>query len=149
MTFFSFTVEVTQESIVKQYLSLNCIKETKKSIINFSGKFPPLKKYNYPVITFFVQVNDEYQLRLLKSFLSSLKEASVFNVFNDTKQPLKLYYLYNPVWIILLILIDIMLLMNVIRYNDFEVLWFILPSIAYFIIYCLRSIGWSGYGKKN
>ena len=129
MTYFSFTVDVKQESIVKQYLSLNNITETKKSRKHFSGWFPSPKKYNYPVITFFVQVENEYQLYLLKAFLIDITKSSWLD------------YLYNPIWIIILIIIDIMFLINAIRYNDLEILWFIIPSVVYFIIYYFKKHG--------
>jgi hypothetical protein len=123
MISFSFTVDVKQESIVKQYLSLNYINETKKK-----RKSSP-KKYNHPVITFFVQVENEYQLYLLKAFLINITESSWA------------YYLYNPIWGILLFLIDIMFLINAIRYDDLEVLLFIIPSLVYFIIYYFKKHG--------
>jgi hypothetical protein len=138
MTSFSFTVDAKQESIVKQYLSLNYIIETKKSRKHFSGWFPSPKKYNYPVITFFVQVENKYQLYLLKAFLNNLKEASTPI---DTTESSWLDYLYNPIWIIILIIIDIMFLINAIRYNDLEILWFIIPSVVYFIIYYFKKHG--------
>jgi len=138
MTSFSFTVDVKQESIVKQYLSLNYIIETKKSRKHFSGWFPSPKKYNYPVITFFVQVENKYQLYLLKAFLNNLKEASTPI---DTTESSWLDYLYNPIWVILLFLIDIMFLINAIRYDDLEVLLFIIPSLVYFIIYYFKKHG--------
>ncbi|MFA5397573.1 MAG: hypothetical protein WC346_16300 [Methanogenium sp.] len=138
MTSFSFTVDVKQESIVKQYLSLNYIIETKKSRKHFSGWFPSPKKYNYPVITFFVQVENKYQLYLLKAFLNNLKEASTPI---DTTESSWLDYLYNPIWIIILIIIDIMFLINAIRYDDVDALLFIIPSIVYFIIYYFKKHG--------
>jgi len=133
---FTFTVDVKQESIVKQYLSLNSIIETKKSRKHFSGLFLPPKKYNYPVITFFVQVKDEYQLGILKSFLNSLKDISTFE---DIKKSTALDYLYNPIWIMLLVIIDTIFLINAIRYNDSEILWLMLPSVVYFIIYYFKK----------
>ena len=47
--------------------------------------------------------------------------------------------LYNLVWVILLFLIDIMFIINAIRYNDSEILLFIIPSIVYFIIYYFKK----------
>lgn len=138
MISFSFTVDVKQESIVKQYLSLNYIKETKKSRRHFSGMFRSPKKYNYPVITFFVQVEDEHQLHLLKTFLNSLNHP--FMITQIKKFTVE-DYLYNPVWVILLSLIDIMFIINAIRYNDLEILWFIIPSIVYIIIYYFKKHG--------
>jgi hypothetical protein len=138
MISFSFTVDVKQESIVKQYLSLNNIIETKKSIIHFSGLFRSPKKYNYPVITFFVQVENEQQLSLLKSFLSNLNHPFMTT---RIKKFTMIDYLYNPIWTIILVIIDIMFLMNAIRYNDSEILWFIIPSVGYFIIYYFKKHG--------
>jgi hypothetical protein len=138
MISFSFTIDVKQESIVKQYLILNYIKETKKSRRHFSGLFHSPKKYNYPVITFFVQVENEHQLNLLKIFLNNLKVISTtMNIKKFTAR----YYLYNPAWVILLSLIDIMFLINSIRYNDSEILLFIIPSVVYFIIYYFKKHG--------
>jgi len=138
MTSFSFTVDVKQESIVKQYLSLNYIIETKKSRKHFSGWFPSPKKYNYPVITFFVQVEDTHQLNLLKIFLNNLNHPFMIT---QIKKFTMIDYLYSPVWVILLSLIDIMFLINAIRYNDLEILWFIIPSVVYFIIYYFKKHG--------
>jgi len=138
MISFSFTIDVKQETIVKQYLSLNNIIETKKSIIHFSGLFRSPKKYNYPVITFFVQVENEQQLSLLKSFLSNLNHPFMTT---RIKKFTMIDYLYNPIWTIILVIIDIMFLMNAIRYNDSEILWFIIPSVGYFIIYYFKKHG--------
>jgi hypothetical protein len=136
MISFSFTVDVKQESIVKEYLSLNYINETKKSRKHFSGLFRSPKKYNYPVITFFVQVENEYQLYLLKVFLNNLNHPFMVT---RIKKFTMIDCLYNLVWVILLFLIDIMFIINAIRYNDSEILLFIIPSIVYFIIYYFKK----------
>lgn len=134
---FTFTIDVKQESIVKQYLSLNSIVEAKKSRKHFSGLFLPPKKYNYPVITFFVQVENKFQLCSLKEFLSNLKDSSTPMYIKESSW---LDYLYNPAWSIIIVVIEIMLLINAIRYDDPEMLWFMIPGIIYLSVYYIRHL---------